>query len=43
MTSPAGAGQLLAEVERMSARDGLGFEPAPLLVELAKAGKGFVD
>jgi 3-hydroxyacyl-CoA dehydrogenase len=34
---------ILAEVERMSARDGLGFEPAPLLVELAKAGKGFAD
>jgi 3-hydroxyacyl-CoA dehydrogenase len=36
-----GLGAILAEVERMKARDGLGWEPAPLLVELAKAGKGF--
>jgi hypothetical protein len=27
----------------MKERDGLGWEPAPLLVELAKAGKGFAD
>ena len=38
-----GLSKILAEVERRSARDGLGFEPAPLLVELAKAGKGFAD
>jgi len=38
-----GLNVILAEVERMSARDGLGFEPAPLLVERAKAGKGFAD
>jgi 3-hydroxyacyl-CoA dehydrogenase len=36
-----GLNVILAEVERMKERDGLGWEPAPLLVELAKAGKGF--
>ena len=34
-----GLDKVLAEVERISARDGYGFEPAPLLVELAKVGR----
>ena len=36
-----GLAKVLAEVERMAARDGFGWEPAPLLVELAKRGHGF--
>jgi 3-hydroxyacyl-CoA dehydrogenase len=38
-----GLATVLAEVERMSARDGFGFEPAPLLVELAEKGGRFAD
>jgi 3-hydroxyacyl-CoA dehydrogenase len=38
-----GLDKVLAEVERMHARDGYGWEPAPLLKELAKAGKRFAD
>jgi 3-hydroxyacyl-CoA dehydrogenase len=36
-----GLNVVLAEVERMSERDGFGWEPAPLLIELARARKGF--
>ncbi len=32
---------ILAEVERMQARDGAGWEPARLLVEMAREGRGF--
>lgn len=38
-----GLGKVLAEVEAMAARDGFGWEPAPLLVELAAAGRGFAS
>jgi 3-hydroxyacyl-CoA dehydrogenase len=38
-----GLATVLSEVERMSARDGYGFEPAPLLVELARTGGRFAD
>ena len=38
-----GLDKVLAEVERISARDGYGFEPAPLLVELARSGGRFAD
>ena len=36
-----GLAKVLAEVRRMAERDGFGSEPAPLLVELAAAGKTF--
>jgi 3-hydroxyacyl-CoA dehydrogenase len=36
-----GLNVVLAEVERMSEWDGFGWEPAPLLIELARARKGF--
>jgi 3-hydroxyacyl-CoA dehydrogenase len=36
-----GLDKVLAEVRGMAARDGIGFEPAPLLIELAEAGRGF--
>ncbi len=36
-----GLDTVLAEVKRMSERDGFGSEPAPLLIELAKARKSF--
>jgi 3-hydroxyacyl-CoA dehydrogenase len=38
-----GLATVLAEVERMSARDGHGFEPAPLLLELARTAGRFAD
>jgi len=38
-----GLDTILAEVRRMNERDGLGWEPAPLLVELAQSGKRFAD
>ncbi|MCU0886191.1 MAG: 3-hydroxyacyl-CoA dehydrogenase NAD-binding domain-containing protein [Beijerinckiaceae bacterium] len=36
-----GLGTILEEVERMQARDGAGWEPAPLLVEMARSGRLF--
>ncbi len=38
-----GLDKVLAEVERMNARDGYGWEPAPLLRELATTGKRFAE
>ena len=38
-----GPAKILNDVERISARDGYGFEPAPLLVELARSGGRFAD
>jgi 3-hydroxyacyl-CoA dehydrogenase len=38
-----GLGAVLAEVEAASAAGGAGSEPAPLLVELARAGRSFAD
>jgi 3-hydroxyacyl-CoA dehydrogenase len=38
-----GLDKVLAEVKRMAARDGFGWEPAPLLVELAATGRGFAS
>jgi 3-hydroxyacyl-CoA dehydrogenase len=38
-----GFDKVLVEVERIGARDGYGFEPAPLLVELARSGGRFAD
>jgi 3-hydroxyacyl-CoA dehydrogenase len=38
-----GPDKVLAEVKRMHERDGFGSEPAPLLVELAKAGSRFAE
>jgi 3-hydroxyacyl-CoA dehydrogenase len=38
-----GLATVLAQVERMRAGDGFGFEPAPLLVELARSGKTFAE
>jgi 3-hydroxyacyl-CoA dehydrogenase len=36
-----GLGTILAEVERMQARDGAGWEPAPLLVEMVRSKQLF--
>jgi 3-hydroxyacyl-CoA dehydrogenase len=36
-----GLATVLAEVQRMAERDGVGWEPAPLLVELVQSGRGF--
>jgi 3-hydroxyacyl-CoA dehydrogenase len=36
-----GLDTVLAEVRRMAERDGVGWEPAPLLVELVESGKSF--
>jgi 3-hydroxyacyl-CoA dehydrogenase len=38
-----GLDSVVTEVKRMAERDGFGWEPAPLLVELAAAGKGFAS
>jgi 3-hydroxyacyl-CoA dehydrogenase len=38
-----GLAKVLADVERIAQRDGFGWEPAPLLVELARAGRTFAD
>jgi 3-hydroxyacyl-CoA dehydrogenase len=38
-----GLATVLAEVERMAARDGYGWEPAPLLVERARNGGTFAN
>jgi 3-hydroxyacyl-CoA dehydrogenase len=38
-----GLAQVLAEVECLAQRDGFGWEPTPLLVDLTNAGKTFVD
>jgi 3-hydroxyacyl-CoA dehydrogenase len=36
-----GLDKILAEVQRMAERDGFGWEPAPLLADLVRNGKGF--
>ncbi|MDE2574508.1 MAG: enoyl-CoA hydratase/isomerase family protein [Rhodospirillales bacterium] len=38
-----GLAAVLAEIERMSVRDGVGWEPAPLLREMVAAGRSFAD
>jgi 3-hydroxyacyl-CoA dehydrogenase len=38
-----GLALILADVERLYAASGIGFEPAPLLVRLAAEGRGFSD
>jgi 3-hydroxyacyl-CoA dehydrogenase len=38
-----GLAKVLADVERIAERDGFSWEPAPLLVELAQAGKTLTD
>ncbi|HEU5019312.1 MAG TPA: 3-hydroxyacyl-CoA dehydrogenase NAD-binding domain-containing protein [Pseudolabrys sp.] len=38
-----GLDNVLAEVRRTAARDGVGWEPSPLLVELAESGKTFAS
>ena len=38
-----GLDKVLAEVKRMAERDGFGWEPAPLLVDLARSGGRFTE
>jgi 3-hydroxyacyl-CoA dehydrogenase len=38
-----GVAEMLHRIEAMAARDGIGWEPAPLLREMANAGKRFAD
>jgi len=38
-----GLDKVLSKVEQLAERDGFGWEPAPLLVELARAGKTFAE
>lgn len=38
-----GLDKVLSKVEHLAERDGFGWEPAPLLVELARAGKTFAE
>jgi 3-hydroxyacyl-CoA dehydrogenase len=38
-----GLPKILAEVERMAARDGYGFEPAEMLQQLVREGRSFAD